>query len=143
VSDPPIIVSACLLGVKCRFDGADSYNKSVAEESGLFIPVCPEQLGGLPTPRAKAEITTGTGTDVIEGRSFVKDSEGADITERFLAGAKEVLKIARLVGAREAILKEKSPSCGVGCIKRGEELIEGPGVTTALLKREGIIVEGR
>jgi uncharacterized protein YbbK (DUF523 family) len=142
VSEPPVIVSACLLGVKCRYDGTDAYHKELAKESALFIPVCPEQLAGLPTPRARAEITKGTGKDVLQGLGKVKDCEGLDISKNFIQGAKEVLRIARLTGAKRAILKEKSPSCGVEFIKRGNESKEGPGVTTALLIEKGIDVRG-
>ncbi|MBE9531702.1 MAG: DUF523 domain-containing protein [Proteobacteria bacterium] len=142
-----MIVSACLLGVKCRYDGDSALDSSLAEEfskdNAKFIPVCPEELAGLPTPRAKAEITTGTGKDVLMGFSAVKEIGGADITKKFVAGAEEVLCIALQTGATEAILKEKSPSCGVEFIKRGSKKVKGPGVTTALLIREGIKVEGR
>lgn len=139
----PVIISACLLGLKTRHDGKDAFSKEAAERTGLLmIPVCPEQLAGLPTPRARAEITGGGGAEVLDGKARVLDSGGADITERFIAGAEEVLKIARLTRAKKALLKEKSPSCGVTFIKRENKTIEGTGVLTALLKREGIEVEG-
>jgi uncharacterized protein YbbK (DUF523 family) len=131
------------LGFKCRFDGGDAYDKEATRLERLIIPVCPEQLGGLPTPRAKAEIAKGSGRDVLNGEANVIDSLGTDITEKFIQGAKEVLLSARLVGAKEAMLKENSPSCGVSTIKRGGLKIDGPGVTTALLIKEGIKVKGR
>ena len=139
----PLIVSACLLGLKTRYDGQGAFSKEAAGRIGvLMIPVCPEQLGGLPTPRAKAEITGGDGAEVLDGRARVLDSKGADITERFILGAEEVLKIALLIGAKKALLKEKSPSCAVTVIKKDNALTKGMGVLTALLKREGIEVEG-
>lgn len=147
MSNSPIIISACLLGIKCRFDGASALDDKLAEELSTkhtaFIPVCPEQLGGLPTPRPRAGITTGTGADVLNGQSPVIDSRDADVTENFIEGAKETLKIARLMGAKKAILKEGSPSCGLKFIKRAGEERPGPGVTAALLIKENIKVEGR
>jgi uncharacterized protein YbbK (DUF523 family) len=139
----PVIVSACLVGLNCRYDGQSAYKREVAEREDItLIPVCPEQLGGLPTPRPKAEITEGSGTDVLEGSSLVIDSKFDDLTSHFTKGANEVLKIARTANAKKAILKEKSPSCGVFAIKRNGKDIEGSGVLTVLLKREGIEVEG-
>ena len=139
----PLIVSACLLGLKTRYDGEGAFSEEVAKRTGvLMIPVCPEQLGGLPTPRRKAEITGGGGAEVLDGRARVLDSIGTDLSERFILGAEEVLKIALLIGAKKALLKEKSPSCGVAFIKKHNALTNGMGVLTALLKREGIEVEG-
>ncbi len=98
-----------------------------------LIPVCPEQLGGLPTPREPAEIR--------EGRVITKS--GKDVTENFKRGAEEVLKIAKMFGIKEAVLKQGSPSCGCGRIYDGTfsgKIVEGDGVTVALLKRHGIKV---
>ncbi len=111
---------------------------------GKAIPVCPEQLGGLATPRPTAEISGGTGADVLEGRAEVRTSSGADVTDNFTRGAREALSIAKAAGAREAILKAKSPSCGCGLIYDGTfsgRLVEGNGVTAELLIRNGIIVK--
>lgn len=142
-SKTPVIVSACLLGLKTRYDGGDSYSKEVAERKDLaMIPVCPEQLGGLPTPRLSAEITIDSGPEVLDGTAQVIDSKFSDPTAKFINGANKVMKIVRITGAKKAILKEKSPSCGVTVIKRDGKEIEGVGVLTALLKREGIEVEG-
>lgn len=141
---PPIIVSACLLGICSRYDGGDAYSKDAVEsvKGSLIIPVCPEQLGGLPTPRPKAEITSGSGSDVLDGRSSVTDEYGIDVTGYFLKGAQQALKIARLTGAEKAMLKERSPSCGVSLICSRSECVQGEGVAAALLKREGLIVTG-
>lgn len=144
-SRQPVIVSACLLGIKARYDGTDARSEEAIRRLAgrLIIPVCPEQLGGLPTPRTRASIQPGEGSDVLAGRSYVINSDGEDVTSRFIAGAQAVLQIARLTGATEAFLKEKSPSCGMNCIKNGDkEDIAGSGVTAALLKEAGITIEG-
>ena len=139
----PVIISACLVGLNTRYDGQDAYSKEAAEtKDALLIPVCPEQLAGLSTPRAMAEIREGNGTEVLSGKARVVDREGIDRTRQFIRGAEEVWKIIRITGAKKALLKEKSPSCGVLKIKREGETIDGMGVLTALLKREGIEVKG-
>ncbi|MBI5492089.1 MAG: DUF523 domain-containing protein [Deltaproteobacteria bacterium] len=140
----PVLVSACLLGLKTRYDGADAYSQKAVDllKKRAVVPVCPEQLGGLPTPRPRAEISSGDGVSVLEGISGVIDEFGSDATAFFLKGAHEVLKIARIVGAKEAYLKEKSPSCGTGTICRDSVCVPGPGVTAALLKKEGLALKG-
>jgi uncharacterized protein YbbK (DUF523 family) len=127
------LCSACLLGIKCRYDGLSSDNSDViklaAEET--LIPVCPEQLGGLGTPREVSEIRNGR----------VISIKGEDVTASFEHGARETLKIAKLYGIREAILKQKSPSCGYGMIYDGTfsgKLIKGNGITAELLSQNGI-----
>jgi len=129
------LCSACLLGIKCRYDGESKTSEKVNAllKKDLLIPVCPEQLGGLPTPRTPSE---QKGNKV-----FTKD--GKDVTEQFNRGAEEVLKIAKSFGIKEAVLKQKSPSCGCGLIYDGtfsDKLIRGNGVTTQLLKDNGIKV---
>jgi uncharacterized protein YbbK (DUF523 family) len=129
------IVSACLAGVKCRWDGkARSCQKVVnLVKQGKAIPVCPEQLGGLTTPRAPAEQKGN--------RIFTKD--GKDVTAEFEKGAKEALKIAKLANCKEAILKSRSPCCGSGEIYDGTfsgKLINGDGVFAKLLKNNKIKV---
>lgn len=140
----PIIVSACLIGLRTRHDGTGAYDEKVIRAIGkdCYIPVCPEQLGGLPTPRPASEIKGGDGFGVLDGSCGVMDEYGSDLTDNFLTGAAEVLKAARATGARKAFLKEKSPSCGVASIYRDGTLVEGSGVTAALLKKEGIEVKG-
>ncbi len=130
-----ILVSACLLGVCCRYDGTGPANEAVLAlmKDHTLIPVCPEQLGGLPTPRAPSE---------CRGNRVVTAS-GEDVTEAFHKGAQEVLKLARLYGCRLAVLKERSPSCGSGKIYDGtfsRKLVAGTGVTAALLMRNSIKV---
>jgi uncharacterized protein YbbK (DUF523 family) len=113
---------------------------------GHAVAICPEVAGGLPIPRLPAEIQGGDGQDVLEGRAKVVRQDGVDITEAFIKGAHQALSLARKVGAKKAILKARSPSCGVTFIHDGSftgALREGMGVTAALLKREGIELEER
>ncbi len=129
------ICSACLLGIKCRYDGWEKKNRKVINLSReeILIPVCPEQLGGLSTPREPAE---------QKGRKVFTKS-GKEVSENFEKGAKQVLKIAKLYKVKEVILKQKSPSCGCGQIYDGTfsgKIIDGDGVTTSLLKKNGIKV---
>ncbi|HET7838804.1 MAG TPA: DUF523 domain-containing protein [Rectinemataceae bacterium] len=139
------LVSACLLGIKCNYRAEGKAEAGLVAEfaqGGLF-PVCPEILGGLGCPRHAAEIVGGGGAEVLRGEAKVLDSDGEDLTSEFLKGAYAVLAIARSLGAEEAILIEKSPSCGCGWIFDGSfshRLIEGDGVTAALLKQHGIRV---
>lgn len=140
----PVIVSACLLGLKTRYDGAHARSEAVKQylNGRTIIPVCPEQLGGLCTPRPRAWIEKGNGPDVLAATSRVIDANGTDVTERFKAGAEAVLQIAQLVGADAACLKDKSPSCGVNHIYNGEDLVKGLGVTAAALEAAGVKVKG-
>lgn len=130
-----ILVSACLLGVACRYDGKSLPSASVLSllEKHILIPVCPEILGGLPTPRIPAE---RRGTEV-------RTREGRDVTAAYRQGAEEALRLARLYGAKAAILKAKSPSCGKGRIYDGNfcgRLIPGVGVTAEKLADMGLAV---
>ncbi len=140
------MVSACLAGLATTHDGKAKPHPKVLEllQQGRAVLVCPEQLGGLPTPRAEAEIEPGgSGSDVLAGEARVLDSQGTEVTAQYLRGAREALRAARLSGARSAILKARSPSCGTGLIYDGEfsgTLVEGEGVTAALLSKEGLQV---
>lgn len=130
-----ILVSACLLGINCKYSGDNNDNDRVKKylEGKVFIPVCPEQLGGLSTPRPPAEIN---GDKVI-----TKDNK--DVTTNFIKGAEETLKIAKLQGCKKAILKEGSPSCGSNFIYDGTfsgTKVEKMGVTASLLKSNQIEV---
>ena len=139
-----IIVSACLAGVNCRYDGKNSALGQIREmvRSGRALPVCPEQLGGLPTPRLPSEIHGGDGMDVLAGRAGVFNSAGEDATAAYLKGSREVLKIAGLVSAREAVLKDRSPACGAGFICRDGKPVRGAGVCAAMLINGGVRVRG-
>jgi len=140
------LISACLLGTKCAWDGQDIYRSDKVIEflnSETLIPVCPEQLGGLKTPRAPQEIQGGSGEDVLDGKCKVLNMNGEDVTQEFITGAEETLKIVKLFHIEQFIGKSRSPSCGCGQIYDGtfsRTLIDGDGVTTALLKRNEIRV---
>ncbi|MDP2897924.1 MAG: DUF523 domain-containing protein [bacterium] len=140
-----VIVSACLSGLNCRYDGSNRRDAEIEEMSrrGEAFPLCPEELGGLPIPRSPCEIETGDGEDVLAGRSRVLSGEGKDVTACFLQGAWKALAIARALGIAEGIFKAHSPSCGVTSIRRKGELVSGPGVCAALLLREGIALSER
>ncbi len=132
------------MGLPTRYNGAHCRRDEVLAlgSEHVLVPACPEQLGGLPTPREAAEISTGGGEDVLDGRARVVSATGEDVSASYVRGAQAVAEIARLVGAQRAILKEGSPSCGVSRIRRGGQDVRAAGVTTALLLREGIEVEG-
>lgn len=140
----PILVSACLLGINTRYDGVPCRNEEVIaflQREGLTpVPVCPEQLGGLPTPRPASRFTEGDGAALVAGAGSLRDETGAEVSAFFLRGAAEVLKIAREAGCRAALLKERSPSCGVHFVYLESTLVPGQGVTCALLTRNGIRV---
>ena len=138
------LISACLLGIRCTWDGTNKYQNDKAIEllkDEILIPVCPEQLGGLKTPRPSQEIQEGTGENVLSSNCRVMNRNGEDVTREFIRGAEETLKIAKLFKVSQFIGKSRSPSCGCGEIYDGsfsERLVSGDGVTTALLRRNGI-----
>ncbi|MBD5559526.1 MAG: DUF523 domain-containing protein [Clostridia bacterium] len=142
---PQVLVSACLAGCPCRFDGAtrpDPELEALAA-AGIAAAACPECLGGLPIPRPPAEIVGGSGEDVLDGRARVMTRDGRDVTEAFLEGARAFRDKVLAGGIREVVLKSKSPSCGLTAIYDGTfsgTLRPGPGVTAALLRRSGILV---
>lgn len=139
------IVSACLAGVCTRYDAKIYEDNNIIKliDSKQVILVCPEQLGGLSTPRPPAEIVGGDGNDVLEGKAKVINKNGEDVTKSFIKGAEETLRIAELYKVNKAILKSSSPSCGCGRIYDGSfsgNKIDGDGITSALLKKNGIEV---
>ncbi|MFF8773160.1 DUF523 domain-containing protein [Kitasatospora sp. NPDC015120] len=141
-----VLVSACLAGVPCRYDGRARTARVVEDlvAGGRAVVVCPEGAGGLPTPRPAAEIVGGDGADVLDGRARVVDAAGTDCTEEFTAGARAALAAAEASGARRALLTARSPSCGCGQVYDGTfggTLRPGDGVTAALLRRAGIAVD--
>lgn len=140
-----ILVSGCLLGINCRYDGGNNRSNALLEQLSAegIVPVCPEQLGGLTTPRAPAEIQGGEGIDVLVGHARVVTKEGKDVTAAFLKGAEETLRLALQMDIDRAVLKARSPSCGCGLIYDGSFSglkKVGDGVTAALLKKNGIVV---
>ena len=131
------LISACLCGVNCKYNGANNYNEKCNELfiSGKAVLICPEQLGGLTTPRIPSELQANA-KDVIEGNGKVITNEGLDIT-----GAKELDEIAKKLHISEAILKEGSPSCGVNFVYDGSfngNKVKGKGITTEMLNEIGI-----
>lgn len=143
-----ILISACLYGEPVRHDGqAKTIDHPIVarwRREGRLVPVCPELLGGLPTPRAPAEIQgQGGGAAVLSGSATVHDNQGRDITAMFVAGAERVRAIAAEEGAVAALLIDKSPSCGSSLIYDGSfsgTALPGEGVTAALLRQVGIAV---
>ncbi|WP_213974182.1 DUF523 domain-containing protein [Tepidanaerobacter acetatoxydans] len=137
------LISACLIGLNTKYDGENNIEPCFCEmvKKGIAVPFCPEQAGGLPTPRDCSEIADGEGRDVIDGKARVITDKGQDVTENFLRGAKEALKLIKLLNADKAILKSKSPSCGCKCIYDGtfkKSLRQGMGVTAAYLQEHCI-----
>ncbi len=137
------IASACLIGQKCRYDGQAATDAHVKQlyEQGKAVPVCPEILAGLTTPRSPCEIFGGQGSDVLCGKATVVDMGGIDQTAALIKGATLALELAQSHNANRAYLKSKSPSCGCGVIHDGSfsgKLQDGDGVTTALFKQNGI-----
>lgn len=134
-----ILVSACLVGINCKYSGGNNYNQKIFDlvKEGKAIPICPEQLGGLNTPRKPVELK------VINGKRYAIDNEGNDLTENFEKGALEVLNLAKDLNINKAILQPRSPSCGVNKIYSGNfdnKLVDGNGILTELLKQNGIDV---
>ncbi len=135
-----ILISACLLGIACRYDGESKPKLSAEEINSLkekynLIPICPEIYGGLPTPR--------TGSERVGDKVLMRD--GTDVTENYRRGAEESLKFARILDCKTAVLKSKSPSCGKGLVYDGTftgTLTEADGVTAELLSASGIKVLG-
>ena len=132
-----ILISACLVGINCKYNGGNNFKEKALElvKKGEAIPICPEQLGGLPTPRVAAEIK------IINGKRKVINNKGEDVTENFERGAKEVLKLAKSLNIKKAVLKSRSPSCGKGKIYDGNfngELVDGNGILAQMLIDNGI-----
>jgi uncharacterized protein YbbK (DUF523 family) len=142
----PVLVSACLLGCYCRHDGRTNEDRVLERElerEGLrAVPFCPEEHGGLGTPRPAAWIRGGDAAAVLDGQAQVCTEAGADVSRAFLEGARGALALCRAQGIRRAYLKERSPSCGTRQTHVDGQLAPGPGLTSALLARSGIEVRG-
>lgn len=142
-----ILVSACLLGEAVRYDGGHQFCDDPRlrdwQERGWLVPVCPEVLGGLPTPRSPAEIQNGDGSAVLLGIAHVRTQSGLDVTTQFISGATKALECAQAQNVVLAVLASRSPSCGSSVIYSGNfDGVKRPGmgVTTALLRAHGIRV---
>ncbi len=142
-----VLISACLFDLPCRYDGQLSSRRLQPEvlekldESYHLVPVCPEQLAGLPTPRRPAEIREGDGFSVLEGKTAVKTNNGEDVTDYFIKGAQLTLRIAQITKAVKIVTQKNSPSCSSDKIYDGSftsRCKKGYGITAALLKSNGI-----
>jgi len=137
VNKEKILISACLIGAKCRYNGTNAFNKKALEilSKSEVITVCPELLAGEPIPRTTCNIHNGTGQDVIKGKARIIGTDGKDYTENYLKGAHKALKIALEYNIKKAYLKSKSPTCGCGKIfdETGKNLKIGNGIFAALL----------
>ncbi len=138
----PIFVSACLVGFRCRYDGCFKTSRSVLDllEGQEWIPVCPEQYAGLPTPRVPMAFAGGTGQDALAGEARIVQQNGREVTQLLLNASRCLVLLGMGWGVKCAILKERSPSCGVTTTYVGEERVKGMGVFAAMLKVEGIEV---
>ena len=136
----PVMISACLLGIPCRYDGQHSSCSDLINFLGSinFIPFCPEQMGGLPTPRSPADIKGGDGRDILSGIATLINADGKDVTEAFINGAHAALDLARLAGSFIAVMKDKSPSCGLQTPYCEKPSGLGIGVAAALFESSGI-----
>lgn len=142
-TEGPVLVSACLAGRACAYDGSHRANLAILDlvRSGRAVLVCPEDEGGLGTPRPAAEVTGGDGADVLDGTARVLTREGVDVSGAYRRGAELAVERARSYGCRTAVLKARSPACGCGAIYDGtfrNQLIEGDGVAAAALRRAGV-----
>ena len=134
-----ILVSSCLAGINCKYNGGNNYNEKIFNlvKEGKAIPVCAEQLGGLTTPRIASEVK------FVDGKRYVINKAGEDVTKQFEKGAQEILDLAKKLNITQAILKARSPSCGKGKIYNGEfdgKLVDGNGILADLLIENGIEV---
>lgn len=139
-----ILISACLLGLCTRYDGTSATREEAVEllKQGGVIPVCPEQLAGLPTPRPKCTLTGGDGNDAIRGKARIITEDGRDITKILTKACSQIVELARTCGVETAILKEDSPSCGVRKTSIHWNRKPGMGVLTAMLLDAKITPKG-
>lgn len=140
-----ILTSACLTGLKVRYNGTDSLDERIQKLvlENKAVTVCPELMGGFSTPREPAEIIGGDGEDVLDGKAIVVEKSGRDVTELYIKGAYATLQKALELSVTMVVLKEYSPSCGSSMIYNGDfngTKLVGAGVTTALLRRNNIVV---
>ena len=135
-----VLISACLLGKNCRYDGGHSHIKELDDLNVDIIPVCPEEAGEMGTPRTAAEMQ-GSAESILKGNGSVITNEGNDVTEKFIQGAEVSLETGLIAGAKYAILKSCSPSCGIGKVYDGSftsSLTDGEGIFAYLCRQRGI-----
>jgi uncharacterized protein YbbK (DUF523 family) len=142
---PKLLISSCLLGENCCYDGGNRFSSEVKALAGFYelVPVCPEMIAGLPCPREKHEILDNSVSGSLNDQTVVISETGEDHSDIFLRGAKRVLEIVKENGISKAVFKSKSPSCGSGKIYDGtfgRILVDGDGVTAALLKQNQVEV---
>lgn len=149
-----ILVSACLVGINCRYDGRHCLQVNLLRElrAKPLLVICPELLGGLPTPRPPAQLVflesgssvENAGWEVIKGRASIVWSTGGDVTHSFIRGAENVMRLIKLLAIKRAYLKSRSPSCGLGIVSSWDPAkgfsfpIPGDGVLTTLVRKAGI-----
>jgi uncharacterized protein YbbK (DUF523 family) len=136
-----VLVSACLVGMPTRYDGSHALNEELMRKLAdcRWVPVCPEELGGLPTPRPAADLVGGDGAGVLRGSARVVDVNGKDVTAAFAQGAQRVLEVAKRLKVSRCYLKGRSPSCGARASESGGK-VRGEGVCAALLRENGFEV---
>ncbi|MGM0599793.1 MAG: DUF523 domain-containing protein [Candidatus Rifleibacteriota bacterium] len=149
VSNKIVLISACLAGVECNYKakassawqkGLQSFFRQACQNGILFVPICPEQLGGLPTPRDPSELQ-GSAKQILAGQEKIISNKGKDVSNNFIKGAMQAAHFAKLYSARFAILKSKSPSCGSSQVYDGTfsgQLIDGRGITSEVLLANGL-----
>ena len=139
---PTIVVSACLIGQRCRYNGEDKRHPGVIRflRGKKYVALCPEMLAGWGSPRPAVQFHGGGASDVAQGKAKIKDERGMDRTESLMQGVSMALEQAQTLQAREAILKEKSPSCGVRRVYRDGKLTRGEGLFTHGLRKKGVQV---
>ncbi|MFZ5949124.1 MAG: DUF523 domain-containing protein [Candidatus Rifleibacteriota bacterium] len=146
---PVVLISSCLLGLKCNYKAETSSAwqkgffasvKKLVDAGVVLVPICPEQMGGMTTPRVPSELQ-GSAAEIFAGKGRILNRDGADVTDNFLKGAREAAYLAGIFSAKAAILKSKSPSCGISGIYDGtfaERLIDGRGMTAQALFDMGV-----
>jgi uncharacterized protein YbbK (DUF523 family) len=142
--DNPVLVSACLLGFHTRYDGASAQHGYALEllRERLAIPICPEQLAGLPTPRPKITLVGGDGARVAAGDAEIVSEDDLNVTQPILKACNDIVRFALAMGVHSALLKEGSPSCGVSRTNADWRDLEGPGVLAAILSAASIPIRG-
>ncbi|RQD70086.1 MAG: DUF523 domain-containing protein [Tindallia sp. MSAO_Bac2] len=138
-----VAVSSCLMGIPCRYNGKHYYRKSLMKKLNNtdILAICPEQLGGLPTPRNPAEIVMGSARQVLDGKCMIIDNLGNNVTKEYISGAYRTLALLKTHGIKTAFLKDGSPSCGTTYVYDGTfnvKRVNGSGVTATLLAASGI-----